>query len=72
MQAIFINCHSIERPAYYAKYYNAKGETYMRLESAIDSSSFDKDGEAIRIELYKNSTSNMIKPVLVNVIYRGH
>lgn len=70
MQATFINCREIVRPAYFAKYYNAEGEYYHRIESAIDNSSFQKDSEAVRIELYQNSTGGKVKPVLVGVLHR--
>jgi hypothetical protein len=70
MQHIFINCNEIVRPVYFTRYYNAQGETYQRLESAIDSSSFEKDNEAVRVELYENSNSGKVMPVLKEVIYR--
>ena len=70
MQAVFINNYQIVRPAFFTKYYNAVGEHYQRIESAIDNNSFHKDCDAVRIELYQNSTSDKIKPVLMRVIYR--
>lgn len=70
MQHIFINSSAIVRPAFFTKYYHASGESYQRIEGEISNASFQKDAEAVRVELYKNSTSNMIKPVLMKVIYR--
>lgn len=70
MQAIFINCQDILKPDFFAKYIAANGEYYHRVESAIDNQSFDKDSSVVRIELYKNSTGKMVKPVLVSVICR--
>lgn len=70
MQHIFINCNEILRPPFFTRYYNSEGETYQRIENSIDNSSFERDGEAVRIELYKNSTAPKIKPVLLSVIYR--
>ena len=72
MQAIFINSNEIIRPEFFTKYYNAKGEHYQRLESSINNASFQRDCDAVRIELYRNSTGGKVKPALVNVIYRVH
>ena len=70
MQYVFISESAIVRPAFFTKYYNAKGEHYQRIESTIDNTSFEKDCETVKIELYANSTGNKVKPVLVRVIYR--
>lgn len=67
MQSIFISSTAIIRPAFFAKYYTANGDHYQRIESAISPASFDRDSEAVRIELYENSSS----PVRVEVLERG-
>jgi hypothetical protein len=71
MQHIFINSEAVIYPSFYVIYRLRNGEHYQRIESAIDSHSFEKDSEAVRIELYENSTSKMVKPVLLDSICRG-
>ena len=72
MQAIFINSTEIVKPEFFTKYYNASGEHYQRIESTINNASFHKDCDAVRIELYRNSTGSKVKPVLVGVLHRAH
>jgi hypothetical protein len=70
VQHVFISEGAIQRPDFFTIYYNAWGEHYQRIESEVNTGSFDKDSDTVRIELYANSSGGKIKPVLLKVIHR--
>jgi len=70
LPTIFINSQEIISPAYYTKYYCSNGEKYQRIESFIDDTSFNRDANVVRIELYRNCTDEKSEPELVKVVCR--
>jgi hypothetical protein len=68
MQTIFISTHAVLRPDYYTKFYERNGTTFLRPESYLHPELFTRFPDAVRVELYKNSTSNKVKPTLIGSI----
>ncbi len=69
MQTIFINHSEILTPDFFTVYHTADGNKYNRIEDKLNYHMFSEHVNVVKIELYKNGTSNSF-PTLKEVIYK--
>lgn len=70
MQTIFINQREILTPDFFTVYHTADGNKYNRIENELNYNMFAEHANVVKIELYKNGTSNTF-PTLKEVIYKS-
>lgn len=65
METIFITPTAVLRPAYYTKLYKDDGTSYLRMDDILSPMLLNNHPGVIKVELYKNSNSNKVRPTLL-------
>lgn len=67
---LFITPTEVREPDYFTVYHTIN-DKYLRIESEVDDSSFDKDSTVLFIELFDNRDRNQQhKPIFMKVVYK--